>query len=54
MQQQTCAPKVAFPWHSIPRPGCLNFYETEDFEGTEELLRKEIKEGWQEPKGEVE
>lgn len=27
---------------------------TEDFEGTEDLLRHEVAEGWQEPKGEVE
>jgi len=29
-------------------------YASEDFEGTETLLRKEIKEGWQEPKEECE
>ena len=29
-------------------------FASEDFEGTETLLRKEIKEGWQEPKKELE
>ena len=32
----------------------LDFETTEDFEGTEQLLREEIAEGWQKPKGEFE
>lgn len=50
MQQYSHTPKVVF----INEPELLapSFYETEDLDGTEELLRKEIKEGWQESKGE--
>jgi len=52
MQQYSHTPKVVFASGSEIR--APSFYETEDLEGTEELLRKEIKEGWQESKGEKE
>ncbi len=43
------------PWSTILGEEQLpTFTATEDFEGTERLLREEIAEGWQKPKGELE
>lgn len=52
MQQYSHTPKVVIV--NMLGLRAPSFYETEDLEGTEELLRREIREGWQKSKGEKE